>query len=150
MRPIRVVLSLSLGLAVAACGSPTPPGTSTATSTTQTSAAPARCLPVSASFLSDLGVTAKASAVAEAVEKTATGLTRLGMIWFVSTRDGASWVTNADPTVAGSGGLTLPLNDKARAASDMGVDAQPGAPAYAGYNDASPGVRDSRTCAEKL
>ena len=67
--------------------------------------------------------------------------------WFVSTATGASWLTTQNPA-KDSSGLTLPLNPKARAASDIGVDARPGVPAYAGHTDGDAGAVASRACAK--
>lgn len=140
MRLIVAGLAAVLGLAAAGCGS-TPSSDQTA---------PAQCLEASSGFLKVLGITAGASAVAEAVTQSTAGLNRNGRIWFVSTKDGATWVTNADPTGADPGGLVLPLNSAARAASQTGVDVAPGAPVYAGATDDGSGATASRACAAKL
>jgi hypothetical protein len=94
-----------------------------------------------------LAVNAKAAAVVLTVPQ-APGLDRLGKVWFVSTREGATWVTNSDPTLKDfSSGLVYPLNDKARAASDVGVDA---ARDVSGFADGHPSAVESRSCAQKL
>lgn len=107
----------------------------------------ASCLVVSAGFLRALGISAKASAVEQPVTAKQTGLLRNGKLWFVSTMEGATWVTNADPTSADPGGLILPLNSEARAASDVGADAKPAAPIYEGLTDDADGAKESRQCA---
>lgn len=159
--------SLLVGLAfvsLAACGDDTKTGqtsqpattvvsnpTTVATSgTTVTTVAPVTtvastgCI-AAAAFAKRVNV-ASASAVKETVTTKPAGLYRKGFVWFVSTRDGATWVTNADPTVDESG-LTYPLNAKARAASELGVDVAAGAPVFEGLTDSSPGAVRSRTCA---
>lgn len=118
---------------------PTTPTTRAAATT-----APQGCLAVSGAFVDSLGITL-ASAVKETVNAKP-GLNRRGMVWFVSTRTGATWVTSADPTT-GESGLTLPLNSQARAESQAGTDVAAGAPVFEGFTDASPAAVRSRSCA---
>lgn len=70
--------------------------------------------------------------------------------WYVSTPAGATWITNINPEGPEQSGLTLPLNDAARAASELGTDARPGAPAYRGASDSDPRAVESRQCAEAV
>jgi hypothetical protein len=92
------------------------------------------------------GALSKASAVSDSVDKGG-GLTRIGKVWFVSTKDGATWITNLDPRTTETGGLILPLNDKARKKSET-VPMDAPAWAYAGITDNHPGAKASRTCAQ--
>jgi hypothetical protein len=80
-------------------------------------------------------------------KQTESGLMRKGVVYFVSTKDGATWVTSEDPTVGDQSGLILPLNAKARSDSEAGVDTPAGAPIYVGYTDASAEAVASRNCA---
>lgn len=122
-------------------GATAPP---TPTSRASPTTAPPGCLAVSGAFVDSLGITL-ASAVEEAVY-TKPGLNRKGTVWFVSTRTGATWVTNADPTTSESG-LILPLNSQAREESQVGADVAAGAAVLEGFTDASPGAVRSRSCA---
>lgn len=122
----------------------TSPNASTTVAAVTTTTAAAGCLTVAPAFAARLTVPT-ASAIKETVP-TKPGLYRKGVVWFVSTKAGATWVTNADPTIDESG-LTYPLNAKARAASEVGVDVVAGSPVYEGLTDASPGAVRSRTCA---
>lgn len=65
--------------------------------------------------------------------------------YFVATAGGATWFAASDPKKDDSG-LVLPLNDEARAASDVGADVPAGAPAYKGHTDDEPGARVVRSC----
>jgi hypothetical protein len=68
--------------------------------------------------------------------------------WYYSTRDGATWVSDIPPDTDGAeGGLVLPINDKARAASEAGIDLDENAPIYDGIGDAYPAAAKSRECA---
>jgi hypothetical protein len=68
--------------------------------------------------------------------------------WYYSTRDGATWVSDIPPDTDGAeGGLVLPINDKARAASEAGIDLDESAPIYDGIGDAYPAAAKSRECA---
>jgi hypothetical protein len=108
------------------------------------------CLKVSQAFLDVLRVPPPAAAVKVAVDPKAGGVGRNSHVaWFVSTPGGATWLTSADPTSADPGGLIVPLNDKARAASEVGIDVKPGAPVYGEFTDASPEAVASRTCAAR-
>jgi hypothetical protein len=93
-----------------------------------------------------LAVTGTLAAVVRPFPETPTSLFRGGKIWFVSTKNGATWVTSADPTKDQSG-LTFPLNDKARAASQTGVDAPRDILTKAGITDDLPEAAQSRECA---
>ncbi|MBB5873996.1 hypothetical protein F4553_007430 [Allocatelliglobosispora scoriae] len=108
--------------------------------------AAADCLAVSQAFLGKLGI-AEAGAVRAETAPTAAGVGRSGTVWFVATRSGASWVTEIDPTGTGTEGLILPLNDRARATSDLGTDAIAGSAAFNGLTESSQGAVDARTCA---
>ena len=66
--------------------------------------------------------------------------------WYYSTANGATWVSQIPPD-GSTGGLTLPINDAARAASEVGVDVPQDAPAYDGIGDAFPAAAKSRDCA---
>lgn len=66
--------------------------------------------------------------------------------WYYSTATGATWVS-AIPTDGNGGGLTLPINDKARSASESGVDVPPDSPAFDHIGDAYPAAAKSRECA---
>jgi hypothetical protein len=154
MRRILAAFALLMGFA-AACSSneaserPSTQPLRPQAPTSQPSRSPApaaACLTVGTSFIKALGITGNASAVAQSVDK-APGIANTGTVWFVSTKDGATWIANHDPTVAEFGGLVLPLNDKARAASDFGAGVRPGVPAYRGFTDHSAGAAESRTCA---
>lgn len=65
--------------------------------------------------------------------------------WYYSTADGATWVASIPPDNS-DGGLVLPINAKARAASEAGVDVPEDAPAFDGIGDAFPAADLSRTC----
>ena len=67
--------------------------------------------------------------------------------WFVSTPEGATWLSYRDPTVDDASGLVVPLNDAARAASDFGTAAAEGAPVFQGVEDSDAGASASRACA---
>lgn len=67
--------------------------------------------------------------------------------WYVATADGALWVTNIQPDATDDGGLTLPMNQTARADSDVGADVAPGAPAYEGLKLSDPGAVSALSCA---
>lgn len=105
------------------------------------------CLSASKEFLNTLGITGKAWAVAQTVTEQSNGLFRKGTVWYVSTKDGATWVSSTDPTSSNDDGLILPLNAKARSASDQGVDVVPSAPAYQGVTNDDAGAAAARACA---
>lgn len=159
----RIMLTMTVALVLAGCGSgsdtpasgpvasdqttqqaiaTTSPSATSAPSTVTTVAG---CLSASPTFVARFTGTS-AAAVKETVP-TKPGLNRKGTVWFVSTKDGATWVTNIDPT-ADESGLIFPLNAKARAAApEVGADVAPGALVLEGFTDASPGAVRSRVCA---
>jgi hypothetical protein len=124
--------------------SPSPNKSTPATSSPSASG----CSDVASAFLSKVGASS-ASAFEESVPKKPTGLARNGKVWFVSTPNGATWVTNINPTGGDAAGLVLPLNSSARQASETGVDVPAGAPIYEGFTDSSPAAAASRACAKK-
>lgn len=104
------------------------------------------CLVASGAFNDRFGI-GSAVAVRRDVAKQESGLGDEGVVWFVSTADGATWVTEIDPVGSDRSGLFLPLNEKARKASEVGSEATLGAPIYRGFNDTSEGAVASRACA---
>jgi hypothetical protein len=67
--------------------------------------------------------------------------------WYYSTTAGATWISGVDPTTGNANAPTLPVNDKARTTSDVGVDVPAGAPAFGAANDFDPAAVQSRGCA---
>ena len=85
------------------------------------------CLPVAEKFRVDaLRVSERLSAVR---------LPERQEVWAVASASGGVWVGNDDPTTPEPDGVTVPLNDKARALSDFGSAARPGTPVYPGSTD---------------
>jgi hypothetical protein len=123
----------------------TPPTLLTYVTPSATATPTPECLVVSAGYLADLGIPSAVATTSDVEPQP--GVTRKGRVWFVATKDGATWVTNIDVTGADDSGLTLPLNDKARAASEVGRDTEPGAPVYGGIDDTHAGAVQSRACA---
>lgn len=151
---MRRFLAATAMAVLTACGAaddadaPVAQRTETATPTTEATTATTvatECLTVSASFRSELGVQ-QVAAVRESIE-TGPGLANKGVVWFLATPTGATWVTNIDATGPYGGGLILPLNDLARRTSDLGTAAQPGAPAFAGITESHPGAEQAWVCA---
>ena len=121
------------------------PETTTTTGTEQAAAdglAPT-CLPVAQYLLDALGVPgAVAVRASDDVHLRPNGS---DTVWYVSDPQGATWATNLDPEAEDASGLTVPLNDAARATSDLGTDLPPDAFADVDVNSAE--ARESRVCA---
>lgn len=109
------------------------------------------CGAVEPSLLRDLNLNAAAPWKAT-VSQSPPGLivTNRGTVWFVSSPEGATWVTNFDPAISIGARLVLPLNAKARTKSDIGIDIEFGSPSYGGLDDNDPGATRSRDCAASL
>lgn len=140
-----VTLCLTM-LSAMACGGSNPSTRGTTPNQSSTSPSALECLAVSEAFLAQMRLPPPAAGFSLEVQQQA-GVARNGRVWFVSTEGGATWVTNIDPTGPEESGLTLPLNDKARNASDVGRDVGPGAPVYGGIDDNHVGAVRSRDCA---
>jgi hypothetical protein len=108
------------------------------TAAPMTSATPSiECLPVSTAIRE--GIDAGPLMAVRAPERV--------KAWFISNAEGATWLTNQDPSDETDIGLILPLNDAARSASVVGTAARPDAPAYQGVTDDEIGAAESRRCA---
>lgn len=113
----------------------------------QTQSAQFDCLEVGQAFRDAIGVE-KAAATVDTRTQTESGLgSEGGRVWYVSDAQGATWVTGHDPSDESDLGLILPLNDSARSSSEVGADAQVGAPAYNGAQDSDAAAVKSRDCA---
>jgi hypothetical protein len=77
----------------------------------------------------------------------AAGLREHGLVWFIATAGGATWVTNRDLRAGGEEGMTLPLNDRARDAAELGREAPVGDPVFGGITDMHPAAAQARECA---
>lgn len=103
------------------------------------------CEQVDASFASDVGV-GQAWAVRASVAH-AVGIANSGVVWFVSTPTGATWITDFDPIRFSEGGNIAPLNLQARQTSDIGIDVRSDSPWFSGIRDNHPAAQHSRRCA---
>jgi hypothetical protein len=72
---------------------------------------------------------------------------RGGARWYYSTSSGATWVSGVDPATGEANSPTLPVNEKARQTSDVGIAVTPGAPAFGTASDVDPAAGESRRCA---
>lgn len=140
-RLTRCAVVAALLLATAACSSSKTSSPSASSSTS--SASSPGCLPVSTAAKDRLGV--PATGATKAVSPDIRGKSQ----WYYSTADGATWISGIDPATGEADAPTLPLNDKARSTSDVGVDIPAGAPAFGGASDGDVGAVQSRTCATK-
>lgn len=67
--------------------------------------------------------------------------------FYVAAPGGATWFTHNADMKKDSGGLILPLNDEARAQSDVGVDVEAGSPVFRGKTATDDGAAVARSCA---
>jgi len=67
--------------------------------------------------------------------------------WYYSTPEGATWVSASTPD-GSEPGPTLPTNDQARAASELGAEVSTDAPDWNGASDNDPAAEASRECAK--
>jgi hypothetical protein len=71
-------------------------------------------------------------------------------VYYLASKSGALWATSIDPSGGDASGLTLPLNDAARSASDIGVDVPVDAPLYGDASAGSDSAQKALACAAKL
>lgn len=131
---IRILLIVAL---LAGCG-----GDDDSTATTA-----AECAPVDPGLASDvLAVDGPLGAVRVLDPDPALGEnTMAGDGWVVATTDGAAWLVYGD--LGEGAGPVVPLNDQARAASELGVDVAQGAPMFRGIGGGDPAVAAAVSCA---
>jgi hypothetical protein len=105
---------------------------------TTTGAALGPCTEVSSELEADLTVE-RAMAM-----EAAKGLGNSERAWYVSAENGATWVTNIDPTLEEDlAGLIFALNGTARSTSEVGSEAGPDP---GGFSDSDEGAVKSRSC----
>jgi len=132
----RLLLVLLLTGALFACSS------ASESSSPTTPATASACLRVDDQVLDSLGLSRAGAAGPE-------GETGLGKpAYFVARADGAVWLTSEDPS-SGIPGLTLPLNDQARSASDLGSYMPADALAFGDLTASSTGALQAIACAPR-
>ena len=67
--------------------------------------------------------------------------------WYVAAPNGAVWAVNTNPSVTDFGGLALPMNQTARATSDVGTDIPPKSVLYGTLKATAKEIKTARACA---
>ena len=117
-----------------ACGSK-------ATTPSTTSTTKLRCLRVSDFYIATLKLAIPSNVAAVAA-------TKMPGLWYVSTPDGALWVTTVDPTSGDDvGGAIVPLNSKALSASRFGSALGIGGPKAQGATEFDAEALGAHQCA---
>ena len=114
----------------------------------------AGCSSSSKSASSDSCITVTSSAVTGAIAgevvatKSGDTFSNGHKVWYLATKSGALWATDADPAKEESG-LVLPLNDSARSSSDTGADVSATAPIYGDASAGAAAAQAALACAAK-